>query len=287
MKYSTRLACAIFLMMSGFSLMAQDEGAIVKRERIDKSKGIFLDVGPSFTLGKNIGDYSVGYKIEVGFTKRLNRIVSIGPSISYLHFSYDQEKSNEDFKNIFSGGPYNDEGGTYYEGAFFQFTGGDLNITSLALNLKFNFVPVKDNSVISAYAFAKPFVSVVSRTEVKGVASLYQNYGDIDDSFDWEYVGDIPWESNSNSGIEVSDKLKSGTEMSGGIFIGPGLELFPARAFSFYAQASIGYTLPLTFVSTKAYQGQGTESLVEGSDFPMTKKGFPSWGIQIGASYNF
>ena len=59
MNKSTWLA--IVLMACTFLAHGQDEGAIVKRERIDKSQGVFLAVGPSLTLGKNIGDYSTGH----------------------------------------------------------------------------------------------------------------------------------------------------------------------------------------------------------------------------------
>ena len=73
------------------SLLAQDEGAIEKRERIARNKGVFLNLGPSFTLGKNIGDYSTGFNFEAGYLKRVNRVLSVGPSISYMSFKYDPE----------------------------------------------------------------------------------------------------------------------------------------------------------------------------------------------------
>ena len=56
-------------------------------------KVFLLDFGASFTLGENIGDYSVGFNIEAGFVKRMNRVFSIGPSISYLSFEYDPEET--------------------------------------------------------------------------------------------------------------------------------------------------------------------------------------------------
>ena len=286
MKNTLSLVCTCLLTACALSLSAQDEGAIVKRERIDKSKSVFLDLGISQTLGKNIGDYNIGFNVEAGFTKRLNRVLSIGPSISYQQFKYDPEKTG--INNIFVGGPYYEDNFAYYLGAIIDFKGGDLNLTSLTLNLKFNFIPVKDNTVFSAYAFAKPFVTMVSRTEVKGIATIYENDGDINNSSDWYLRTDvppIPWEPNNGSGIPVSNKLKADTEVTGGIFVGPGVELFPGRTFSFFGQVAVGYTLPITFVSTKAYQGQDLDDLSE--EFPMTKKGFPSWSLQFGASYNF
>ena len=160
---------------------AQDEGIIKKRERIDKNKGIFLGLGPSFTFGKNIGDYKTGFNVELGFLKRVNRVLSIGPSISYLGFQYDPEVTTANGGDAYIG--YGDPNGwetkyglgdlAYDYGYVLTLEGGDLSLTSLALNIKLNFVPVKDNSVISVYAFAKPFLTLASRKEVSGTGERY------------------------------------------------------------------------------------------------------------------
>ena len=62
-----RIFCLAGLLLSAYTIVAQDEGVIQKRERIDRSKSVFLGLGPSFTLGENIGDYSVGFNVEAGF----------------------------------------------------------------------------------------------------------------------------------------------------------------------------------------------------------------------------
>jgi hypothetical protein len=287
-----------FLLFSACVLFAQDEGTISKKERIDRSKGIFLGLGPSFTLGKNIGDYSVGFNVEAGFLQRMNRVLSIGPSLSYLSFKYDPEETG--FNNIFIGGPYPDgQGGTYHEGLYFDLTGGKLSLISLALNLKLNLIPVKDDSKISVYAFAKPFVTLASREEVKGTGILLQNYGDVESSVDWQNEIDrFTWEAGSpyvedEYGIVVSDKLKKESRVTGGIFVGPGLELFPAGKVSAFVQASIGYTFPVSYISTKVYEnsenyGNDLNVFLEDiEDYPMTEKGFPSFNLQFGVSFNF
>lgn len=81
---------ATFVLASFFAA-AQDEGIIKKKSRITNDMGAYINLGPSFTLGKNIGDYSLGFNVEVGFMKRLNRLLSVGPAISYLNFEYDPE----------------------------------------------------------------------------------------------------------------------------------------------------------------------------------------------------
>ncbi|HYF68089.1 MAG TPA: hypothetical protein VD884_08130 [Ohtaekwangia sp.] len=272
------------LILFSTSVSAQDEGTIVKRERLARANNIFLGIGPSFTFGKNIGDYSLGFNGEVGFLKRMNRVLSIGPSISYLSFDYDPEKTG--FKNVFIGGPYVDQwGDSYYGGMRVDLKGGNLAITSLAFTAKINFVPVKDNTKFSVYGFVKPFISVVSRSEVTGLAYVYTNYGDPEDPQDWEDTGAVVELDPEDSDFEVSDKLKEGTEVTGGIFIGPGVEYNPGKNISFFAQASFGYTFPVTFVSSEKYEGFELEDVNE--EYPMTKEGFPSINIQLGISFNF
>src|SRR3989337_3602771 len=91
----------VLILFSAFITIvnAQDEGTIVKKARLERSKGIFIGGGPSFTLGKNIGDYSKGLNFEAGYLTRLNRVISIGPSISYISFKYDQKKTG--LNNVF------------------------------------------------------------------------------------------------------------------------------------------------------------------------------------------
>jgi hypothetical protein len=298
-----KLLCFLSLLLTVITASAQDEGTIVKRERIDKNKGLFIGLGPSFTFGKNIGDYKTGFNVELGFLKRVNRVLSIGPSISYLSFQYDPEVTTEREGNAYIG--YGDPNNwrskyglnnlAYDYGYVLELQGGDLSLTSLAVNIKLNFVPVKDNSIISAYVFAKPFVSLASRKEVSGRGELYtyEIYEDDqgtnienDDLLHYN-LGDDTWYAGFTETWdgESYEALKSDTEVTGGIFIGPGIELFPARKFSFYLQATVGYTFPVTFVSTESYEK--TVSSYLDKEFPMTKKGFPSLNVQAGMTFNF
>lgn len=288
----------LLAILCGFtvSMYAQDEGTIQKRERIDRANSVFIGLGPSFTLGKNIGDYSVGANFEIGFTKRLNRVFSIGPSISIVGFDYDPEKTG--VNNAFiSNDLYFDDEYDYWLAMFVDFKGGDLSLTSLAVNLKLNLIPVKDNSVVSVYGFAKPFLTFVNRSAVTGTAYVFaiEDY-DFDGvpSEEEIYSGaesalSIPWEAGDpqweDLDVTISDKLKEDSRVTGGIFVGPGVEFFPARKFSFYVQAAFGYTFPVSFVSTEKYKGNELDALTE--EYPITEEGFPSVNIQFGASFNF
>ena len=299
-KYACLAGC---LLLSTYTLFAQDEGVIKKRERIDRSKSIFIGLGPSFTFGKNIGDYTVGFNVEAGFQKRLNRVLSIGPSVSFYQFNYDPEVTTE------KGGAYvatGDPNGwrtkyglpnlNYEYGYVLNLDGGDLSLISLALNLKFNFVPIRDDSKISVYGFAKPFVTFASRKEVKGSDAryTYETYEDdkgtattTDDLLYYNRNDDTWYEDGYTGewGPEDFEALKSDSEITGGIFVGPGIEISPAKAVSFYAQAAFGYTFPITYVSTESYE-PSVESYFD-EEFPMVKKGFPSLNLQFGVSFNF
>src|SRR5688572_28116157 len=110
MKVSLRLlTLALFV---SISVSVQDEGNLEKRERVARSGGLFISGGPSFTIIKNISDYTTGLNFEAGFLKRVDRAFSVGGSLSYSSFKYDPEKTG--FNNAFIGGPYQDAQGDYY-----------------------------------------------------------------------------------------------------------------------------------------------------------------------------
>lgn len=276
---------------------AQDEGTIVKKTRFQRSKSIFIGGGPSFTLGKNIGDYSKGLNFEAGYMTRLNRVISIGPSVSYISFKYDPAKS-EDNKTFLAEEEFDDYNGYAYQtGMYVNFDGGDLTLMSAAVNLKINFIPITDNSKISIYGFVKPFITMAKRKEVKGEAAIFTvydyNYNEVYDEEEIiNAVNDatvLPWKAGSEEwqelGVNISDDLKEDSKITGGVFIGPGIEFMPSPSVSIYAQAAFGYTFPVSFVSTKKYKGNDLNTIDE--KYPVTKEGFPSINVQVGLSFNF
>jgi hypothetical protein len=292
-----------FAFLISTPLFAQDEGTIEKRERITKSSGLFLNFGPSFTLGKNIGDYSTGFSFEGGFMKRVNRVLSIGPSLSYLSFKYDPEATTAN-----GGGAYVDFGdpndwatkydipGLEYDyGYVLTLEGGDITVTSLAFNIKLNLIPVRDESKFSIYVFAKPFIASATRTEVSGSDERYtyeiyeDDNGTATINDDYLYAGDegeyYSDGTTSTWGADSYEALAEETSFTGGIFLGPGIEISPAKSVSVFAQASFGYTLPISMVSTKSYEPT-VDSYID-EEFPMVKKGFPSVNLQLGVSFNF
>ena len=271
MRFS-RIAALIIASLAFTQLQAQDEGAVVKKERIERDKGIFFGGGVSIAAGSNLGDYSTGINFEGGFNKRVNRVFSIGASVSYLSFKYDPavQTSRPSSGGIPPDFYYDDQSIPPY-GYFATLSGGDVSILSLAANLKFNFVPVKDNSTISVYAFAKPFIASASIGAVSG-------YGEY-----WEYdaIAD-DWFADPTQDVDGVNDAK--TSITGGIFIGPGIEINPAKPVSFFVQAAFGYTFALDLVSTKSY----TNDLNSWNEpnFPLASVGFPSINFAAGISFN-
>ena len=308
-----KIVCFGFLLLSAYAVTAQDEGVIAKKERIDRSMSIFLGGGGSFTLGKNIGDYSTGFNLEAGFIKRLNRVFSVGPSISYQAFKYDPEVTTAERDAFYGTGDivikypsaydsWNEKYGlpssqTYDYGYVLTLEGGDISLFSMALNLKFNFIPITDKTKFSVYGFAKPFIAFANRDEVTGSGKrwIWEAYEDkkntpteADDILHYN-LGDDKWYDDgfvdqwtAEDGYPALEKESS---VTGGIFIGPGVEFLPANAFSFYVQAAFGYTFPVSYVSTQSYDNTFSSYLDD--EFPMVKEGFPSVNFQFGVSFNF
>jgi hypothetical protein len=268
-----KIVYSLFVLLTTISIgFTQDEGSVVKRERIDRDKSIFVGAGISVVGGSNFGDYSNGINFEAGYTKRLNRVLSIGGSLSYLRFAYDpsfleKTPNGKDIPNYV----YYDKTITNLNNVndvwLLSIQGGDVSLISLAGNIKLNFVPVKDNSVVSVYAFAKPFVSLASVSKAIGKLEAYQ------------YTTD--WFLNPSEDLEGEYDDSSFT---GGVFIGPGIEFFPAKKISFFAQASFGYTFPIKVISTRSY-GNDINVDVNG-DFPLKSVSFTSINFAAGISFN-
>jgi hypothetical protein len=85
------LLILLIVYLPGFT---QEEGVLLKKQRVSKGKSVYLSGGQSFVFGNSSGDYSSGLNIEAGYLKRLNSFISIGPSLSYSSFNYDESISD-------------------------------------------------------------------------------------------------------------------------------------------------------------------------------------------------
>jgi hypothetical protein len=280
MKNIKNLLCILmaFLATDAFS---QDEGVIEAKSRFERSKGIYLAVGPALTLGTNLGDYSSGLRLEAGLVKRLNKVVSIGPAFSYLTFQYDTDKTYP-----------------YYYSAFddrtihFALSGGDISLLSLGCNLKLNLVPVTNNSIASLYGIAEPFVSLVSRKVFTGSGEFFS-----DPDGDGLYTNSL---GEVNFGSEEVPAFAEESKISGGIHVGLGIEFMPLRQFSFFIQSTFNYTLPVSYAATANFLNDedkfvdsnatiyyNADNSLFKESFPIVKSGFSALSIQAGLSFNF
>ncbi len=269
------------LFLAALPVLAQDEGTVAVQDRFERDKTIYFSLGPAFTLGKNLGDYSTGLNFETGFLKRANRLLSWGPSLSYLGFAYDETKTYKYY--------YDETNDRAYE---ITQTGGNISILSLGLNLKLNFLPVSDNTVFSIYGIVNPFVSYVSRAEVEQNASIYNDL-DLDGIYtDFDF--DVTYSAADYPALGAESKV------SGGAHLGLGLEFRPAKKVSIFAQATFSYTLPITYVSTQSFLKDedryfdalntvyydASKSLFL-DEFPIVKKGFSAVSVKVGMAFNF
>lgn len=261
----------------------QDEGKVVVKERFERDNSIYLSLGPAFTLGKNLGDYSTGFNVELGYLKRVNRVFSIGPSLSYLSFAYDASKTQKNY--------YDQPDDIAIE---LSFSGGNVSLLSLGANVKLSFIPVSDNTKFSVYGVATPFVAMATKSEMTGTAYLFQDNGTGVYNKPTQPVSSVAFSKDNVPGF------KKDNNVTGGINIGFGFEVRPTQALSISLQPGFSYTLPVNYIATssfvtnsiqyhdtngKIYYDEATSLNQE--TFPIVKNGFSAWNIKVGIAYNF
>lgn len=261
------------------SIHAQDDGAAVAQERFERDKGIYLAAGPALTLGKNLGDYSNGLSFETGFLKRLNKVMSIGPSISYSVYKYDKDKTYPYYYDA-----NNDE---FYE---LYLEGGDISLLGVGFTLRLNFIPVGDNTKFSFYGIGTPFVYSATKKEVSS-SGVYYFWNGVQYQAE-DFIVDA----------NLFDGFKKESSFTGGLSAGFGFELMPTNVVSFFGQVTVSYTLPIKYVSSQEFTKDAIEytfpeipnekfydaaATLYDPKFPNVKNGFPGVNLRFGFSYNF
>jgi hypothetical protein len=268
------------LLSTYLAVQAQDEGTIAKKERVTRGKSVYFFAGPSFRFGNNDGDYSGGLQLEAGYLARLNRIVSVGPSLSFSKFKYDESISdsygNKDAtgNNIFMNA---------YEIFIVELQGGDLTHFSAGLDVKIDFIPMTDSRRFNVYGLVKPFLLLSNRKEVSATVEYWQQNNLGDPPSEWYYSG--PTES-VNSGTTGYSQWGAKTEFSGGVNLGIGAEYSLPSGISFSVQSSLRMTLPVTYVNTSAFNPTIQSGYLP-PEYPLVKDGFTTLNISLGAVYRF
>jgi hypothetical protein len=259
---------------------AQDEGTTAVKSRFENDKSIYVTAGPALTLGKNLGDYSNGFSLEIGMLKRLNKIVSVGPGVSYLTFKYDTKQTYSHYYSTFDDRTIE-----------FSMEGGDISLLSIGGNVKVNFIPVSNSSKVSVYGIANPFLSLVKRKAFSGSGEFYD-----DANGNGTYNN---FRGRVEFGPEEVPAFKEESKVSGGIHLGAGAEFMPAKALSFFAQAAFSYTLPISYAATRSFLNPADEvklnnvvyynadNTVFKDGFPIVRNGFSALSLKAGVSFNF
>jgi len=273
------LLILLVVYLPGFT---QEEGVLLKKQRVSKGKSVYLSGGLSFVFGNSSGDYSSGLNIEAGYLKRLNSFISIGPSLSYSSFNYD-ESISDSFGDASATGNnvyYNDAD---LEARVVYIQGGDLRFTTVGLTAKIDFIPFSDTRKFSVYGIVRPFLQVSKRTEISATAELwYYNTIPPDDPSNWTFSSE-EFLSVNTAGLE---RWAAETEISGGFNTGVGGELSLPSGVSFFLQTSIGVTLPVSHINTSEFP-QTMDGGYYNPDYPIVKSGFTFLSIMAGVSYSF
>lgn len=262
-------------------VLAQDEGVLTKKERVVRGKSLYFFAGPSYRFGSNDGDYSGGLNLEAGYLIRLNRIISIGPSLSFSKFKYDDSISdsfgNEDAtgNNIFT---------DVYEVKIVYMEGGSLTHFSVGFDVKFDFIPMADDRKFNVYGLVKPFLLLSSRRAVSAIVEPWQMLVLGDPPSEYYYTG--PPDELLNSETSGLSRWGSETEFSGGLNLGVGGEYSLPSGLSFLVQASFRMTLPITYINTSAFDPSTLTGFYH-PDYPFVKEGFTTLNISLGVSYRF
>ena len=296
---------SLFLILS-LRAIAQDEGPAVARARFDRPNSVTVAGGISRVFNKNVGDYTRGTNAEVSFLRRLNKLVSVGAFVSTSSFNYDPAKTpsspnpNDLYKGFDLDLRIESTSNLTYRDQFaipenydfphgFQLTleGGNVSLTTIEANIKLNLIPVSDKIPVSIYLLARPFAAISKRADVSGSGKMFLYQAKVE-SGQFVITNDDKWYPTRYTeewGPDGYPSLKGVTVLTGGLHVGPGIELMPSSPLSVYVQALLGYTMPVSFVSTGSYAK--TTGSYTNPEFPIVKKGFPALSLQAGLTYNF
>jgi hypothetical protein len=278
----------IIILSTYHAATAQEEGSISKKDRVTKGKSFYFLGGPSYRLGSNKGDYSGGLNLEAGYLFRLNRILTIGPSLSFSKFNYDQSISNSfgnpgaKGNNIFQ---QDDGPGLGYEIYVVHMNGGNLSLFNAGFNIKVDIIPSKEGRRFSAYGIARPFLLLTSRSEMTASVNLWyaNTTNPLDDPKNWSGGDPFDYLSKTKPGLE---DWASSTQFSAGMNLGLGADYALPSGVSLFLQGTIGTTLPIKYIDTSAFPPYKTTGYYH-PDYPLGNHGFTTLNISFGAAYRF
>jgi hypothetical protein len=280
--YLIAFVLVVVCICTGFS---QDEGVLTKKVRITNGKSFIFSTGPSFRFN-NKSDYSPGLYFEAGYLTRLNRLVSIGGSLSFTKLNFDQELSDSyaDSKAI-GNNLFQEDGG--YEVYAVYMDGGNLNFYAAAFDLRIDFSPYNEENKVSVYGHIKPFVLASSRSEVSATTYLWYPNNNPFEPPPWDPAvsGGVLYET-----IAATDEGREGwaakTEFAGGIGIGIGVDYTLSSKLKLFLQPALRFTSPITHIKTNEFPRLRNNGY-NNPEYPFAKKGFSTLTVALGLAYSF
>lgn len=264
--------------------ISQDEGVLTKKVRITNGKSFAFSTGPSFRFN-NKSDYSPGLHIEAGYLTRLNRLVSIGGSLSFSKFNFSEKLSNSyaDSKAI-GNNIFQQEAGYGYEVYVVAMKGGNLNFFSAGFDVKIDFMPYKAENKFSVYGLIKPFLLASARSEVSASTNSWSaNENPFEDPKFWS-GGDFVESITAKDAGHESWAAK--TELAGGIGIGAGVDFMVKQKLRLFFNPLLKFTSPITHIKTNEFPTSWNDGYYN-PDYPFAKKGFSTLTVALGIAYSF
>ncbi|MDL5047950.1 hypothetical protein QQ054_18195 [Oscillatoria amoena NRMC-F 0135] len=260
----------LFSALALLTLQAQDAGPAEAIQRFSRPHFSFLSVGSMLNVP---GDYAKGFQLELGYGKRLNKVVYLQGFIAYQKFTtdytgYDFYVSETDEPTAFPPGSIDNEVpyDPYDDSFEVGLSGGDLSVFTLNGIIRLNLIPYSESAKVLVYGFLQPCigVSVLSDIQKEVRLTIDYNYDQIDES-----------------------TRESTSSFVSGISLGPGIEILPTNSFSFFAQAAFNGLFGKNLILDKASYTNRTSSIND-PDFPIKSSGaLVSISVKVGIQYNF
>jgi len=245
---------------------SQEEGRAEVKERFERMHFSSFSVG---VLRGSTGDYKKGWQADLGYGKRLNKLITVGANLAFMSLGnsyngYDYYVSESDEPSAFPPGSTTD-GEPYDESIEVGISGGEFSAFSLSGFVRMNFTPYSDNSTIVVFGFIKPSVGISFLSAMTKEARM---------------VVDFEYESTTYIDRE------STTSFVAGVSVGPGMEFIPTKNLSLTAHVGFNSQFGNMIVLDKSAFRPSTAT-VNNVDFPVTSGVLISLSFTLGLQYNF
>ncbi|MBX2894369.1 MAG: hypothetical protein KF763_02940 [Cyclobacteriaceae bacterium] len=274
------LFCFSILMLC-HEVMCQDEGTLQRKARFEKPHSAGIQVAPLFRMGK--ADYSGGFSVLANYAVRVNRILRVGPAVSFSRFSFQNSLTDSYRKRDVKGNNLFQEAGGY-EIYVVKLQGGDLNQLSAGFQFNFNLIPFQEEQKFNVHVGLQPYLLVSHRGAVAASYQIwYANTFPFDEPALWS-GGDVT--VNETAASPGRSNWDAETTTTGGILISTGIEFSLPENWNLFIYPVLRYTMPVSHIKTAEYPPLQTEGY-KNARYPLVKESFSAVGVWMGINYRF